>query len=233
MEQHLPSFGYFLWGSGPEGGPFAGLVVNLQMTGVALLLGVLAGIPLGVFRGLAPFWVHAPVSGVLALVRATPLLLLVLWLYLLIQAVMAIHLAPVWIGCLALALYAATNVSDIVRAGTRAVKPGQLRAARSLGLNRLQIARHVVVPVAVRVMAPALTSFATALFKDSSVCYVIGVVELMQLGVFTATRQPRMLLEVYGLVALLFFAVSVTGTRFADRLERRARMRGMVAGGGS
>lgn len=205
-----------------------GLILNIVLSSVSLFVGILIGLPLGAFRVMTPLWIRAPISLILALIRATPLLLLVLWNYLFIQVVLAIPLAPIWIGCISLSLYAMTHISDIVKAGTIAVSKAQKRTARSLGLNSIQIARYVIIPVSVRVMIPAFTTFCTSLFKDSSVCYVIGVIELMRLGVLETTRHPRYMLHYYALVALLFFVVTLIGARLSRLLEHRCKIRGTI-----
>jgi len=225
----LDEAGQYLWGQAFEGGAAVGLVINVLLTFAGLACGIVIGIPLGVVRGMAPPWMHAPVTAILALVRATPLLLLILWLYLFIEVVLSLRLSPTWIGAIALGLYSATWISDAFLAGTRAVPADQIRAARALGFGSLGVARHVVVPIAWRVMLPTLTSFATTLFKDSSFCYIIGVIELMQVGVFKATREPSRIVEIYTAVGLLFFAFAFAGTRLAAKLERRARIRGLLS----
>ena len=91
------------------------------------------------------------------------------------------------------------------------------------------VARFVLVPIAFRVMVPALTTFATSLLKDSSVCYVIGVVELMQLVVLESSKNPAYLLELYCLMALFFLIINGVGTRLAARLERRMAIPGALS----
>jgi polar amino acid transport system permease protein len=225
----LDEVGHYLWGQAFDGGAAVGLVINVLLTFFGLACGVVIGVPLGVLRGMAPPWMHAPFTAIFAVVRATPLLLLILWLYLFIEVVLSLRLSPNWVGAIALGLFSATWISDAFLAGTRAVPPDQIRAARALGFGSLGIARYVIVPIAWRAMLPTLTSFATTLFKDSSFCYVIGVIELMQVGVFKAAREPSRVVEIYTVVGLLFFAFAFAGTRLAARLERRARIRGLLS----
>jgi len=225
----VPDLTYFICGRLLQGGQAMGLVLNLLLSGVALVVGSLVGVPLGVFRAMTRPSLQAPLSLVLGVIRGTPLLLLVLWTYLLIQVVARVPLAPIWIGCVGLGLYAATHISDIVRAGARAVPREQIRAAEALGLTPLQIAAFVLMPVSLRLMLPALTTFTSSLFKDSSVCYVIGVIELMQLAVLESSRNPRFLLEYYALMAFIFLVVTLVGTRLAARLERRLRIPGIAS----
>ena len=199
------------------------------MSILALAAGSLLGIPIGVFRAMTPLWLRAPVSATLSVIRSIPLLLLVFWIFLFVQVVLAIPLDPIWVGCIALGLYAMTHISDIVRAGAKAVPKEQIRTAQSLGLSQIQIAMHVIIPISVRVMIPALTSFCTTLFKDSAVVYVIGVIEIMQLGLLESTRDPQNLLYYYALVAAVFFTVNTLGTRLAFKLEQRVKIQGTLS----
>lgn len=219
----LVAGGYF------DGGEVGGLVLNVFMAAVALILGMLLGVPIGVVRSTTPIWICGPLAAVLAVIRSTPLLLLVLWLFIFLQVVCRLRLDPLWIGCIALALYATTHVSDIVRAGTLAVSPTNLKAARALGLRWHSVNLHVVGPIALRTSTPALATFAATLFKDTSVCYVIGVVELTQLVVFASTRHPGALLQYHLAGALLFLAVSLACMRIASRLERGRRIAGNLS----
>jgi polar amino acid transport system permease protein len=223
----VPDLSYFLWGALFEQGPAMGLILNVVMSFAALLSGILLGIPVGLLRVIAPIWLKAPITLLITLIRSTPLLLLVLWLFLLIQVVFALPLDPLWIGCIALSLYAMTHLSDLVRAGAKAVPKQQIKAAASLGLTQTQIGCYLLLPYALRSMFPAICTFFTSLFKDSSVCYVIGVIELMQLGLLESARHPQNLLINYAFIALIFFTISTTSMRLAYRIEQHIRVKGM------
>ena len=235
---HLPNAGYqmftfsdighLIWGGYFDGGALGGLLLNIFMSAVALVIGGLIGVPLGVVRSTTSIWVYGPVALVLAVVRSTPLLLLVLWLFIFLQAVCGLRLEPLWIGCIALALYGATHISDIVRAGTLSIPSNLIKTAYAMGLRWPSVSLWVVGPIALRTSAPAIATFAATLFKDSSVCYVIGVVELTQLVVFASTRHPEALLQYQLAGAALFFLVSLTFMRIAFRFERTHRIAGTM-----
>jgi polar amino acid transport system permease protein len=226
----ISDIGHLIWGGYFQDGAVGGLVLNIFIFAVALLIGGILGVPIGIVRSTTPVWVYGPLALPLAIIRSTPLLLVVLWLFIFLQAVCGLRLDSIWIGCIALALYATTHVSDIVRAGTLAISPTQLRAARALGLRWYSINLHVVAPIALRTAAPALATFAATLLKDSSVCYVIGVVELTQLVVFASTQHPESLIEYQIAGALLFFSVSVVCMRIAYRFEGSRRIAGTLSG---
>jgi len=216
-----------LWGNFFQGGPAMGLILNIVISITAIFFGALIGIPIGLGRVILPYWTIAPITLFLSIIRATPLLLLILWLFILIQVLLNSSLEPLWIGCIGLSLYAMTHLSDLVRAGAKSVAKEQIDAARSLGLNELQVARFILSPIALRTMFPAFCSFFTSLFKDSSICYVIGVIELMQLGVLESTRNPTNIIQNYFVIALIFLVVSMSGTRLGYKLEKKINIKGM------
>ena len=78
-------------------------------------------------------------------------------------------------------------------------------------------------------MIPSFTSFATTLFKDSSVCYVIGVIEIMQLGVVESTRNPQYMIHYYAASAVIFFVINAIGSHLVSRLEQRIKIPGTLA----
>ena len=126
---------------------------------------------------------------------------------------------------LGLALNYSAYESEIYRAGLKAVPPGQFEAALSLGLSRWQALRHVIVPQAMRIVMPPVTSDFIALFKDTSVCSAITVVELTKRYSVLALSTGR-IVELALVTALLYLAMSwplATLSRwFERRLERPA-----------
>jgi polar amino acid transport system permease protein len=126
------------------------------------------------------------------------------------------------IGTLALGVFAAAYMGEIFRAGIESVDRGQVEAARSLGLSRVQSLRHVVFPQAFRRMIPPLTGELIALTKESSLLFAIGVVEMMavarQVGADTYKN-----FEAFLVVAAMYLTLTVPLSLLARRLERRLK----------
>ena len=123
----------------------------------------------------------------------------------------------------------AMALTEVSRSGVLSVNRAELEAARLAGLSRLQTAAAVLAPQAMRRMVPALLAVTVSLFKDSSVVFVIGLIELTQTGMIIASRHPDLLPAMYAFMGLGYMAVSLILTRFARSLERRAQAR--LAGG--
>src|SRR5688572_27712594 len=109
-----------------------GLGTNVLLAVCALAVATVLGVPLGVLRTRARGWLALPLNVGVALVRATPLLMLILWMFLLLQAVLVLDMEPLLIGAIALSIYATVGVSDIVSSGAKSVCSGSIRAAQCL-----------------------------------------------------------------------------------------------------
>ena len=122
-----------------------------------------------------------------------------------------------------LALNYSAYESEIYRAGLKAVPIGQFEAAVSLGLSKWQALRHVLVPQAVRIVMPPVTSDFIALFKDTSVCSAITVIELTKRYSVLALSTGR-IVELAVATALLYllmsWPLSLLSRWFEARLER-------------
>lgn len=155
------------------------------------------------------------------LMRSVPLLIVLFWFYFSLPILLQTTPSPVWSALFALSCYGAAYQAEYIRAGILAVSVGEVEAARSLGLSRSAVLLRVVLSQAHRKMLPTYASYFTSMFKDSSVLYIVGLVELMQAGLIVAERHPGRMLEVYLTVAGLFFAVCWTASRLGRFLEWR------------
>jgi polar amino acid transport system permease protein len=201
------------------------LVAEVLILVFALLIAVLRGLPGPVFfpiRTLATIYAD--------LFRGVPTILVI---YILGFGITALQLPGVpvselfW-GTVALVLVYSAYVSEVYRAGIESVHPSQEAAARSLGLNRFQTLRHVVIPQAVRRIVPPLLNDFIGLQKDTALVALLGVVE--------AFRQSQIDVSAtfnytpYICTAILFIAITVPLARFTDWLVARDRRRQLAGG---
>ncbi len=201
------------------------LVAEAFILVFALFIAVLRGLPGPVFfpiRTLATIYAD--------LFRGIPTILVI---YILGFGVTALQLPGVpvselfW-GTVALVLVYSAYVSEVYRSGIESVHPSQEAAARSLGLNRFQTLRHVVIPQAVRRIVPPLLNDFIGLQKDTALVALLGVVE--------AFRQSQIDVSAtfnytpYICTAILFIAITVPLARFTDWLVARDRRRQLAGG---
>jgi len=207
-----------------------GTNVALFLIAEAFILGL--GLVIAIFRGL-PGPVFFPVrllaTVYVDLFRAVPGILII---YLLGFGIPGLGIAGVpndvffW-GVVALVLVYSAYVSEVYRAGIESVHWSQEAAARSLGLNRLQALRYVIVPQAVRRVIPPLLNDFIGLQKDTVLVSVIGLVEIFREGQIlkSATFNFTPLLA----IALIFVVITIPLARLTDWLV--ARDRGSQLGG--
>jgi glutamate transport system permease protein len=192
-----------------------GLWVTAQIGAVALVASLVLAVPLalgrlglrGPVRWLVVSWIE--------LVRATPVLALILGTTLFMPRG---WLSPMWSATLALTIYTSAVLAEILRAGINSIPKGEVDAARSLGLSHLQTMRLVVLPQAFSRMMPALVSQMITLVKDTSLASIAAVPELVGFARSTHSFYGNPA-ETYFLVACMFFVINYTLSRVARRLE--------------
>lgn len=220
LTEQFGNWRFYLLGAYPVG-PVGGLAANLLMTVIRLSLGLVAGIVLGLGRLSRRIFLRWPCATCVEVIRAIPALLLVFWFSFFLPSIFGRNLPLFWGAVLGLSVHAAAYQAEIVRAGVLAVPTGQFDAAIAAGMTRMQATRFVVLPQAFRMMLPAFASFAISLFKDTSIVYIIGIVDLMQTGVIVSQRQPNRMLAAYICMAMGFFVVCRSMASVAKILEKR------------
>lgn len=137
---------------------------------------------------------------------------------------------PVFWGTVALILSYSAYVAEVFRAGIGSVHPSQRMAARSLGLTTLQTNRYVVLPQAVRNVVPPLLNDFISLQKDTALVSVLGPIEVLRRAQIDASSTFNY--TPYVAAALIFIALTIPMTRFADwvqlRMARRQRAGGVA-----
>lgn len=195
-----------------------GLIVTLQISGIAMVLTLVIGLVTALLR-LAPSIVgRATATVYLEVVRNTPILVQILIFYFIIAHILGIP--RFWAGVLCLAFYEGAFAAEIIRSGIISVKRGQWEAARSLGLTASQVYRDVILPQAVPLMLPPLAGVLVNLVKHSSIVSVIAIFDLTTQG-RTVVADTFMAFEIWLTVAALYLAITLTLSLLALGLERR------------
>ena len=134
-------------------------------------------------------------------------------------------LSLLWRAIIALTIGYSAFISEVFRAGIQSVDPGQIEAAKALGLSRFQRFRLIVLPQAVRTILPPLGNDFVAMVKDSSLVSVLGVADITQMGKVYASGSFRFF-ETYSIVAYIYLILTVGLSLALRRLERRIRRKG-------
>ena len=213
---------YFLVGQYPNG-PLGGLALTLVLASLALLLALPLGILLGLARVSPWRWLRWPITALVFVVRGVPLLMVIFWAYFFLPTLTGQRTDQFTTMLLALVLFDAVYLAEIVRAGIQAIPKGQMGAAQALGMTYGQTMRLVILPQALPVMLPSFLNQWVSLIKDTSLAYVIGVGELSFVATQVSNRVMVHPTEIFLFVALLYFLLCTSLDLAAAFLARRRR----------
>ena len=197
-----------------------GLQTSFVLVALAMAGGILLGTMIAVVRLSASRPVAALAAGYVNGLRSIPLIMVIFWFYLLVPLFIGRPVGAFTSALIAFTLFEAAYYSEIMRAGINGISGGQMGAALAIGMTRMQAYRYVVLPQALRRMAPILLTQSIALFQDSSLVYVIGLHDFMTSIGIVANREAR-LIELYLFAALVYFAICFSASRMVKRLQHR------------
>jgi polar amino acid transport system permease protein len=197
-----------------------GLGATVAFTVAIVLLGLSIGLVAGLAK-LSPFrplrWL---VVGFIEVFRCTPVLVQLVWFYYALPILAGIEISAVTASILALSLYGGSFYAEIIRGGIVSIEHGQSEAAYALGMTPLQSMRRIILPQALKRMVPPLMNQSIIQFKNTSLVSTLAVPDLLYQGQVVAhdTYRP---LEIYTLVAVIYFTVLFPLTLLVQRGERR------------
>lgn len=195
-----------------------GLLVTLELTALSFAGAFAVGLATALLR-LSGSWSGRILGqGFLELVRNTPLLIQLIFLYFVFSPVLGLDAFAT--AVLGLSLFEGAYVSEILRAGVRSVDPGQWDAARSLGMGQARAYVSVILPQALRRVLPPLAGQGVALIKDSSLASVIAISELTMRGQ-NIVSETFLSFEIWFTVAAMYWVITTALSSAADALERR------------
>lgn len=195
------------------------LVVTIEITLLGSVVALLLGLVIAVVRQARIPVVDTVVWAFVELVRSTPLLVQVFFLFFVLPR-FGVVLSAFTVGVVGLGVHYATYTSEVYRAGIDAVPRGQWEAAAALSLPRSRVWTGVILPQAVPRVLPALSNYVISMFKEVPLLLGIGVVEVVNKAkeLSSDTFRP---IEPYTIAGLLFLALSLPASILVRRLERR------------
>ena len=199
-------------------GGFAGGTLRLAIP--AIVLGFLLGVLVGLARLAAAPWIRVPATLYVELFRGVPLVMVILWIWIVIPRVLRLPLPDFAVALTAFVIFEAAYFGEIVRAGVQSVPRGQVEAARALGLSGAAGMAYVVLPQALRNMIPSLVTQTIVLFKDTSLASIIGYVDLTKAAQIVNNREIRPF-PLYLFIAVVYWIFAYSLSRLARRLEHR------------
>ena len=183
-----------------------GLYYTIALSVTAILISIILGL-LVALPGLASQRPARVVNRVyVELVRAVPILVLILWVYYGLPQVADISISVFWAGVLALAISDSAFQAEIFRAGIQSIDRGQHEAAHSISLSYVDKMRYVILPQAIKRILPALGNQLVYMLKMSSLVSVIGMEELTRRANELVVTEYRPL-EIYTVLVLEYLVL--------------------------
>ncbi len=198
-----------------------GLMVTFQITGTSLILAFAFGLIAAFFRLSDSFLARLVARVYLELIRNTPLLVQLFFIYFVLSPVFDI--SRFTSAVLALSLFEGAYASEIFRAGIISVRQGQWEAAYSLGLSSFQTYQHIILPQAIRRVLPPLTSQAISLIKDSALVSTIAVYDLTMQGQ-AIIAETFLTFEMWFTIAAIYLLITATLSVCVNIMEKHLRI---------
>jgi len=218
----VPAYLYSIENGHLTPGPLIdGLFVTLQITVVSLVLALAFGLITAILRLSHSFAARGVSRGYLELMRNTPLLVQLFLIYFVLSP--ALDLTAFTSAVLALSLFEGAYISEIFRAGIVSISRHQWEAAFSVGLSRWHTYRFVILPQAVRIMLPPITSQAVSLIKDSALVSTIAIYDLTMQGQIIIA-QTYLVFELWFTVAVIYLVMTMSLSLTVYTLEKRLRV---------
>lgn len=197
-----------------------GLYFSLLLTIVATIGGVLFGTVLALMRLSDRKWLDLPAAIYVNGMRSIPLVMVILWFFLLVPAVIGRPIGAELSAVITFVAVEAAYFSEIMRAGIQSIPRGQVFAGQALGMRYGQNMRLVVLPQALRNMLPVLLTQTIILFQDTSLVYAIGAYDMLK-GFEVAGKNYGRPIEAYLAAAVVYFVLCYALSWAVKRLHQR------------
>ena len=197
-----------------------GLIFSIQLTVIATVGGIIVGTVLALMRLSGKPWLVIPATIYVNTMRSIPLVMVILWFFLLIPLMIGKPLGVNLSAIITFIAFEAAFFSEIVRAGIQSIPRGQVYAGQALGMSYAQNMRLVVLPQAFRNMIPVFMTQTIILFQDTSLVYAIGAYDLLK-GFEIAGKNFGRPIETYLLAAVTYFLICFTLSRIVRRIQQK------------
>lgn len=200
-----------------------GLVVTLQLTAAANLMGLTLGFALALLIMSRWSVIRLPAMLFVEFFRCTPAIVQIVWFFYCVPMLFNVFLGSMTMGILALGFNLTAFNAEAYRAAIQNVPREQLDAGIALGLNPFQRVLYIILPTAFRASIPVLLTNGIVIFQQSALVAIVAVQDLMYQGKTLATETYRPI-ETFTIIALVYFAVSFPVTQIVGYLERRRQL---------
>ncbi|MGP5567920.1 MAG: Octopine transport system permease protein OccM [Pseudomonas helleri] len=207
-----------------------GATLTLELTALSVIAGLIVAIPLGIARSSKVWYVRSLPYGYIFFFRGTPLLIQLFLVYYGLGQFEAVRESvlwpylrdPFWCAVLTMTLHTAAYIAEILRGAIQAIPPGEIEAARALGMSRGKTLLHIVLPRAARIGLPAYSNEVILMLKASSLASTVTLLELtgMTRTIIARNYQTVDMFLIAGVIYLVMSFVLIQGFKLLERWLR-------------
>jgi len=200
-----------------------GFIYSIQLTLIAMVGGIILGTLLALMRLSGKPWLVIPASAYVNTLRSIPLVMVILWFFLLIPLIIGRPMGAELSAIITFTVFEAAYYSEIMRAGIQSVPKGQVYAGYAVGMTYKQCMQLVVLPQAFRNMLPVLLTQTIILFQDTSLVYAIGAYDLLK-GFEVAGKNFNRPVETYLVAAVVYFIICFSLSMLVRQLQKKIQI---------
>ncbi len=201
---------------------WSGLLTTVEVTGAALVLAFALGAIIALLKVLPIRWLRALLDFYTSIFRGIPLIVLLFIAYFATPQLTGYKITMFAASVLTLGLNGSATVSETLRGGIQGVDRGQYDAARALGLPYGKMMAKIILPEALRSVAPALVNEVITVLKSSSLVATIGLADMMRAAESVQALTYRAF-EPFIFVAVIYYIIVMILVRISKRLEKKLR----------
>jgi polar amino acid transport system permease protein len=198
-----------------------GLGVTLSISGISLVLTFAIGLLTALLRLSHSIVANTIARIYLELIRNTPLLIQIFFIYFVVSPILG--MSRFASAVIALSMFEGAYTSEIIRGSILAIRRGQWESAYSLGLGAIDTYRYIVLPQAIRIIIPPLTSQGVSLIKDSALVSTIAIFDLTMRG-SAIVAETFLTFEIWFTVAGIYLIITGALSALAKSFEKRAKV---------
>jgi polar amino acid transport system permease protein len=208
-----------------------GAALTVELVAFAVLAGLILALPMGIARASRHWYVRALPYGYIFFFRGTPLLVQLFLVYYGLAQFDAVRQGPLWpylrdpywCTVITMTMHTAAYIAEILRGAIQAVPPGEIEAARALGMSRAQAMLYIILPRAARIGLPAYSNEVILMLKASALASTVTLLELtgMSRTIIARTYLP---VEIFFAAGIFYLVIAYVMVRAFKLLERRLRV---------
>jgi len=200
-----------------------GFLFSVQLTLFAMVGGIALGTAIALMRLSGKKWLVMPAAVYVNTLRSVPLVMVILWFFLLIPLLIGRPLGAELSAIITFTVFEAAYYSEIMRAGIQSVPRGQVSAGYAVGMTYAQCMKLIVLPQAFRNMLPVLLTQTIILFQDTSLVYAVGAYDLLK-GFEVAGKNFNRPVETYLVAAVVYFVICFSLSMLVRQLQKKIQI---------